>query len=251
MEHGAPYGVSAQTMVGIDNEASALDWFKAFNPAITVCRDTAVIRSPRSSLRELGKGGIILFLMTVGVPMTLLQGCEGHGARSFDIESGERSMSQDGGVRDQTTKIQSPFEAVKDPAAITGNNWVAPILNSRRKIPTASTRSGTGFSDADRFDTDAEAGLIGQQMRINGRINTLDSQLRALDRSPPSHIDRGADHPEALGRRRNLERRALKSRERSVRRELQRLQHGQRPISASVGSRTRNSQNLFGGSRSY
>ena len=217
----------------------------------------AAIRGCGATLRQPGNGFSIPLSMVALVTLMSLAGCGAPGARDLGVENEGPSMAGEGGVADPNAELQVPEEKAPEEnemdnaPEIPGNRPDAMISKGRRRTPVTTVPSDGFARGGDRLDSDAETRLIEEQMRLQGRINTLDLQLRAFDRNPPSGAARESDprgRPEAIERRLDVERRTLEARSRRIRRELRHLRYQPTPISPGRGSRGKSSRGMFGGS---
>ena len=212
----------------------------------------AAIRGCGATLRQPGNGFSIPLSMVALVTLMSLAGCGAPGAGDLGVETAGPSMAGEGGVADPNAELRVPEE--KAPEENEMENAPRPdamISKGRRRTPVTTVPSDGVARGADRLDSDAETRLIEEQMRLRGRINTLDLQLRAFDRNPPSRAARESDprgRPEAIERRLDVERRTLEAQNRRIRRELRHLRYQPTPGSVGPGSRGKSSQSLFGGS---
>jgi hypothetical protein len=222
-----------------------------------MCFEAAAIRSHRATLRQLGKG---LFLPLSVVPVVVLvslAGCDTPGAGDLGVENEGPSIAGEGDVADPNAELRDPEEEAHEETEtenapeIPGDPPDAVISKGRRRAPVSTVRPEGVDWGADRFDSDAGIRLVEEQRRLQGRIKTLDRQLRAFDTNPPSRTARDSDprgRPEVLERRLDLERRMLKAQDRRVRRELRLLRSETGSTSTDRGSPGTSSQGLFGGS---
>jgi hypothetical protein len=222
-----------------------------------MCSMAAAIRGRRANLRETGRGFSIPASMVAVVALMALAGCDVPGAGNLDVENEGSSMAGEGGIAGSNGEIEVPEpkaseETEKDNAPDSpGNSLDTMISKGLRRAPAATGSSDGVDRGDDRLDSDTETRLIEEQMRLRGRIDTLDSQLKAFDINPPSRAARESDprgRPEAIERRLDLERRTLEAQDRQIRRELRQLRNGSSPRSIGSGSQGTSSQGLFGGS---
>jgi len=218
-----------------------------------MCSMAAAIRGRRVTLRERGKGISIPLSMVAVVALMALAGCETPGAGDLGVENEGSPMAGEGGAAGPNAEIEVPEQKAGDEKAvdnapeIPGSSPDTMISKDRRGTPVTAVHSDGVGRGADRLDSDVETRLIEEQMRLRGRINTLDSQLRAFDINPPSRAARESDprgRPEAIERRLDVERRTLEAQDRRIRRELRQLRRERTPISPGTESR----ESLFGGS---
>jgi hypothetical protein len=223
-----------------------------------MCFKIAAIRVRRATLRQSGKGFSIPLAMVAAVTLMALAGCDTPGA---GVESEGPSMAGEGGVAHPDAVLQTPEEKAMDNAPeVPGNGADTMSSTGGRGAPVTAAPSDGAPSDgapsggvdwgADRHDSDAKNRLIAEEKRLQGRIRTLDLQLRAFDANPPSRAARESDprgRPESIERRLNVERNTLEAQVRQVRRELQWLRMESSPTSTSAGSRGTSSPSLFGG----
>jgi hypothetical protein len=209
-----------------------------------MCSRGAAIRSWRATLGQTGKGFSIVLSMVAVVAVMALAGCDAPGPGDVGLENEGPAMAGEGGVADPNAELEVFEESIPDSPENSADTMSS---KGHRRTPAASVPSdGVDWGD-DRRDSDAETRLIEEQMRLRGRINTLDSQLEAFDINPPSRAARESDRrgrPEAIERRLDVERRTLEARDRGIRRELRQLRREPTPISPGTGSR----ESLFGGS---
>jgi hypothetical protein len=186
------------------------------------------------------------------VALVTLAACGAPGAGDLGVENREPSIAGDGGVGDPNGEREGPEETEIDKAPDSPEDPPDEMISkSRGRAPVPTVHSDGVGRRAGRLDTDTENRLIEDQMRVRGRINTLDRQLKAFDANPPSQAARESDprgRPEAIERRLDLERRTLEAQDRRIRRELRQLRYGSSPGSVGSGSRGGSSQGLFGGS---
>lgn len=219
----------------------------------------AAIRGRRATLRQLGKGFAMPLSMVAVVTFMALAGCDTPGAGDLAVESEGPSMAGEGGMADPDAELRAPEEkAMENGPQIPGTRTDTMSSTGGRGAPVTTVPSDGVPSDgvdwgAGRRDSDAKYRLIKEEMRLQGRIDTLDRQLRAFDTNPPSRAARESDprgRPESIERRLDVERRTLEAQVRQIRRELQGLRMEQSPTSTSPGSRGTSSPSLFGGSPS-
>jgi len=217
----------------------------------------AAIRGRRANRRETLNGLCIAVSMVVVVALMSLAGCDVPGAGNLDVENEGSSMVGEGGVAGSNGEIEVPEpkaseETEKDNVPeVPENDPDTMISKGYHRAPAATVPSDGVDRGDDRLDSDAETRLIEEQMRLRGRIDTLDSQLKAFDINPPSRAARESDsrgRPEAIERRLDVERRTLEARQRRIRRELRNLRDQPTPILPGSGSRGTSSPSLFGGS---
>ena len=221
-----------------------------------MCSMAAAIRGRRANLRETGRGFSIPASMVAVVALMALAGCDVPGAGNLDVENEGSSMAGEG-IAGSNGEIEVPEpkaseETEKDNAPDSpGNSLDTMISKGLRRAPAATGSSDGVDRGDDRLDSDTETRLIEEQMRLRGRIDTLDSQLKAFDINPPSRAARESDprgRPEAIERRLDVERRTLEARDRRISRELRNLRDQPTPILPGSGSRGTSSPSLFGGS---
>jgi hypothetical protein len=217
----------------------------------------AAIRGRRATLRQPGKGFSIPLSMLAVVAFMSLAGCDTPGSGDLGAENEGSSIAAGEGVADPNAEIEVPEE--KAPEGVETKN--APenlgtrpdtmISTGRRRAPVTTAPSDGVDWGADRLDSDAKNRLTEQEMRLQGRIDTLDRQLKAFDTNPPSRAARESDprgRPEVLERRLDVERETLKAQVRQIRRELRWLRMESSPTSTGPGSVGTSAPNLFGGS---
>ena len=210
------------------------------------CRWTGDLR-----MNAKGRGRSPLSVAAV-VALVALAGCAAPGPGDPGVENEGPSIAGEGGVADPNAEIEVP-EAMEmeSPPDSTGDLPDTMSSKGRPRAPAATVPSDGVDRRDDRLDSDTETRLIEEQMRLRGRIDTLDSQLKAFDINPPSRAARESDprgRPEAIERRLDLERRTLEAQDRQIRRELRQLRNGSSPRSIGSGSQGTSSQGLFGGS---
>ncbi len=217
----------------------------------------AVIRGRRATLRQPGTGFSIPLSMVAAVTLMLLAGCEAPGAGDLGVENEVPPTAGEGGVADPNAALEVLEEEAPDEKALEsapetpGNQPDTMTSKGRRRAPVSAFPSGGAGRGADRLDSDVETRLIEERMRVQGRINTLDTQLRAFDRNPPSRAAPESDRrgrPEAIERRLDVERRTLEAQHRRINRELRQLRYEPTPRSIGSGSRGNSSRGMFGGS---
>jgi hypothetical protein len=191
------------------------------------------------------------------VALMALAGCAAPEAGDLGVENEGPAIAGEGGEADPNAELRvpeqkAPEEMETDNAPDSpGDQPDTMISKGRRRAPVTTVPSDGVDRGADRHDSDVETRLIEEQMRLRGRIDTLDSQLKAFDINPPSRAARESDprgRPEAIERRLDLERRTLEAQDRQIRRELRQLRNGSSPRSIGSGSQGTSSQGLFGGS---
>lgn len=218
----------------------------------TMCSMAATLRGCRATLRETGNGFSIALSVVAVVVLMALAGCAPPEAGDLDVENERPSLTGEGGVANPNSEIEASDEVETENAPDSpGDPPDAMISKGRHRAPVTGVHSKGVGSGPDRLDTDTETRLIEEQMRLRGRIDTLDSQLKAFDINPPSRAARESDprgRPEAIERRLDLERRTLEAQDRQIRRELRQLRNGSSPRSIGSGSQGTSSQGLFGGS---
>lgn len=217
-----------------------------------MCSKAVAIRGRRAILRETGKGFSMAVSMVAVVAFMALAGCDLPGAENPDVQTEGSPMAGEEGGAGRNAEIETPEEnALENAPDSPENDPDSMVSKSHRRAPASAFPSdGVDWGD-DRLDSDAETWLIEEQMRLRGRINTLDRQLEAFDINPPSRAARASDsrgRPEPIERRLDIERRTLEARERRISRELRQLRYQQSPRSLGSGSRESSSQSLFGGS---
>jgi len=217
-----------------------------------MCSKATAIRDRRATLRQPGKGFSIAISTVAVVALMALEGCGAPGAGDLGGENEDPSIAGEGEVADPNAEFRGPEEEEIDISPDSpGNSPDTMSSEGRRRAPVTSIPSdGVDWGD-DRLDTDTETRLIEEQMRLRGRIDTLDRQLNAFDINPPSRAARESDsrgRPEAIERRLDIERRSLEARERRIGRELRQLRSQPTLLSPGPGSRENSSRSLFGGS---
>lgn len=187
--------------------------------------------------------------IVVAITLTALAACHLPAADNPSAETEGTSVVDEGSVPNGNadsripdgTAVENPTDASRDPTDS--------LMFEGRPPASVTTDPSNRISwGVDQPGSDSESRLIQEQMRLQGRIDILDRQLRAFDTNPPSRSAREADRrgrPEAIERRLDLERRTLEAQERQTRRDLRRLRSER--LSVGPGRQERGSQSLFGG----
>jgi hypothetical protein len=203
-----------------------------------------------------GTGRCPLSVVAV-VALMALAGCAAPEAGDLGVENEGPAIAGEGGEADPNAELRVPEQKAPEDMEMDnapdspGDQPDTMISKGRRRAPVTTVPSGGVDRGADRRDSDTETRLIEEQMRLRGRIDTLDSQLKAFDINPPSRAARESDprgRPEAIERRLDVERRTLEARDRRISRELRNLRDQPTPILPGSGSRGTSSPSLFGGS---